>query len=520
LKQVFHILRKDIRHLGIEVVLSIAVLIAYSAHEMYAFRVRSLMGARFWSIVLPVLLPITWWILIVRLIQGETLTGDRQFWITRPYEWKKLLAAKAIFILVFINVPGFLIGVIFLVKTGFNPAYYLIGLAWMQLYLVVVPLLPMVALATVTRNITQSLLAALAIVLYVAGMLALEAVRPESSLSPGFDADWIEGALVLVVSVLVIGLQYVRRKTNLSRALLAGTAGLIALIEFVAPYAANGERLFPRQAEGQPAALRALFDPKKPPVPDTPLDRDRNEPVEIAIPFVISGLPGNHAAVVDGVKLDLQAQDGFQWSSHWQSWGYYYPIFSAQADTESHWQETFKMERKVFDHLQQAPTKGRVSLALRIFRNGNALQITASAGEFAVPGVGRCWIDGDDFSDIGCYSPLQKPTVLMRTDPSASTCSQSRGEEKLPSARGVLFAWEWGSGPGPDYGIDPIDYFKFSLSKYPLKAHICPGTPLLVTFPENIERTRIEFAINDLNVDDYRQIGVGFLTITPRTRGK
>jgi len=30
------------------------------------------------------------------VVHAESLVGDRQFWITRPYEWKKLLTAKAL----------------------------------------------------------------------------------------------------------------------------------------------------------------------------------------------------------------------------------------------------------------------------------------------------------------------------------------------------------------------------------------------------------------------------------------
>ena len=32
-------------------------------------------------------------------------SGDRQFWITRPYRWQSLLGAKVRFVLVFLNLP-------------------------------------------------------------------------------------------------------------------------------------------------------------------------------------------------------------------------------------------------------------------------------------------------------------------------------------------------------------------------------------------------------------------------------
>ena len=46
-----------------------------------------------------------WAFLCARLIQAEPIPGDRQFWITRPYEWSSLLGAKLLFVVVCIGIP-------------------------------------------------------------------------------------------------------------------------------------------------------------------------------------------------------------------------------------------------------------------------------------------------------------------------------------------------------------------------------------------------------------------------------
>jgi len=57
---------------------------------------------------LPLLLaPLACWVLAVTLIHEERLIGDEQYWLTRPYTWKDLVAAKALFLVVFVNVPLF-----------------------------------------------------------------------------------------------------------------------------------------------------------------------------------------------------------------------------------------------------------------------------------------------------------------------------------------------------------------------------------------------------------------------------
>ena len=98
MKQVWHIFRKDVRHYWREGAVSILLMAAFAWNEMrrwnpadaYVFGFN-----RFLSTGLPIiLLMLSWWLVVARVVQGESLVGDRQFWITRPYEWKKLLAAR------------------------------------------------------------------------------------------------------------------------------------------------------------------------------------------------------------------------------------------------------------------------------------------------------------------------------------------------------------------------------------------------------------------------------------------
>ena len=106
---------------------------------------------------------------MIRVVQGESLVGDRQFWITRPYEWPKLLGSKIAFVLVFVCVPLLVLQIVLLRSAGFHPANYVTGLLWMQATLLMF-VLPMAALATVTATIVQLLLALLIVVLYLIGM--------------------------------------------------------------------------------------------------------------------------------------------------------------------------------------------------------------------------------------------------------------------------------------------------------------------------------------------------------------
>src|SRR4029077_3899793 len=165
MKQILNIFKKDVRHYWHEGVVSIALMAAFAWYDPrswanegvtgYAYEAGSFFfNSRFLSGLVDVLLPISWAFVIVRVIQGESLVGDRQFWVTRPYEWKRLLVAKILFILVFINFPLLVADVILLATAGFQPTHYVVGLLWMQA-MIALCLLLIAALATVTASVVQ-----------------------------------------------------------------------------------------------------------------------------------------------------------------------------------------------------------------------------------------------------------------------------------------------------------------------------------------------------------------------------
>jgi hypothetical protein len=87
MNQIIHVFRKDVRRHWLELSISLVLLAAFAWREprewKSAFDTDPL--SHFLSGVLSVLVPISWSLLIVRIIHGESLVGDRQFWVTRPY---------------------------------------------------------------------------------------------------------------------------------------------------------------------------------------------------------------------------------------------------------------------------------------------------------------------------------------------------------------------------------------------------------------------------------------------------
>src|SRR6266446_4223480 len=107
MRQALHIFAKDVRCFWLQIEVSLLVVAAFT---WVALR-RSPLGTDLSHIspeawdTATFLVLVAGLILIVSVIHAEALPGDRQFWLTRPYSWKSLLAAKALFVFTFVNIP-------------------------------------------------------------------------------------------------------------------------------------------------------------------------------------------------------------------------------------------------------------------------------------------------------------------------------------------------------------------------------------------------------------------------------
>jgi hypothetical protein len=107
MSQALHIFRKDVRHNRLQIAAYALILTLFVIIEPMVAT-----GIRISNPVLPLLIsllkfliPACWVVIIVRVVHAEALVGDRQFWITRPYRWQSLLAAKTLFIALVLVVP-------------------------------------------------------------------------------------------------------------------------------------------------------------------------------------------------------------------------------------------------------------------------------------------------------------------------------------------------------------------------------------------------------------------------------
>ena len=514
MNQVWNIFRKDARHHWPEIAASLALLVAFawldirswsSFDDGIATGAAAAFSFFFVSQMLPglikPLLLLSWMFLIVRVVHEESLVGDRQFWVTRPYDWKPLLAAKVLFVLTFINFPLLCIDAFLLALAGFHPTHYVAGLLWMQLLWILVLFVSIAALASVTKNIPQMLLAVLFVVLYVIGISALSSIIRRSGFSGSLDL-W-SGLIVISTAVAMILIQYSRRKTALSRWLMVGVCALLTLISVATPVVVPDRTMIAREYPVSSGALPVELELMRPDKSQGSFSPAYNGEVSIKIPLSVAGIPKDSFLKLDGMIVTLTNANGFHWDSGWQT-----NALSFFPDQKiSH--IVFQVKQNIFDQINAGPATARFLLAFTRYSNKNQRQFVVPSGEFRLPGIGLCSIESQYSRNIRCLAPLRKPTYLLVTsEADASTCPRANTEAPPhgvfvhASVQGMPGPAEIGVSPVVQVAVYPSDWDWFAGQM--VNPGICPGTLLTLSNPEVAGRSSLELQFDNLALGDFR----------------
>ena len=505
--QVIHIFRKDVCRHWIEIALSSAILVLFAWNEPSKWVPRPFSESIFRDMFSGWLAPIVtigWLFLILRVVHAESLVGDRQFWITRPYEWKKLLAAKTLFLVTFINVP-FLVAQVFLLwKAGFASSRFITGVLWLQLMWIVILILPMVTLATVTSSFTQTGLAVLGIIVSLIGLAALNSETANRGLSIArWIPEWLPPALLLSVFVAVIVWQYARRRTTESRWLLVGAVVAVLVITEVRPQEAFTADGFLPPAAGQGLPVQLSFDLARRLSSDTSIRVPMKNEVQVWIPLLVSGIAQNSAVSIDGVKVEIEASEVPRWNSGWIR------SFSELLPTQPTTETNFTVDKAFLEQVKDMSAKVHILFALTSFGPAEVRRVIATADTFGVPSVALCTIYREEADRLRCRSPLKYPFLLASTHSEETTCltpGAPPGTVFYARTRG------WGSVVS---GISPVEVFdpsfvQWSKPNSDFRVRFCPGTPLTFSLLQERQHTQSELTIDGLRLADYsRQINSG-----------
>ena len=492
MRQTLHIFKKDVRHLWFEIAVAITVVVAFAfTGARRALWLSDPVANRTaaWTMVL-VLLPLTWWTLIARVIHSEALPGDRQFWITRPYSWKRLLAAKALFILAFINLPMFLADVSIVRAYGLHPlGTELPGLLWSQALLAILFVLPIAALSALTTGFVQLTFAILAPC--VVG-LAVAVIVPEMVLGLFLGgSEWVKtyySFLVISVSApAILVWQYSTRKTAAARLFAVVSAILAVLGTALIPWSAafKMQSWFSKQNVGQPLA-RVDFDSTNKWLTRAVLER--NDRVRVELPLNVAALPRGMSAEPEGFSVHLEAPDGRTWHAEGAL-----PRYASNTREELSLGVT--VDGAFYRNVKDEPIKVRGSLYLTVFGKWRTARVPLEDKPVPVEHVGVCAASGgaDRQSHfLICTSAFRSPPVLVSyrfIESTAGTAEAGTSTEPRPMSYSPFPA---------EPGIVPVRQdFTFSIAHAALsEARVDTAEPLA-----HIQRN---FEIDHLRLGDFQ----------------
>jgi len=511
--QILHIFKKDARRHWPEILISLALLALFTRHELHPWAKESTafsLGQFFLrsQYITPALL-LFWSFLILRIIQGETLVGDRQWWITKPYVWWKLLAAKILFIFVFITVPLFHTQLFLLLEAHFPVVPNLGGVLLFQLSLFCVLFLPSLVLGSLTRNLAQALLG-VAIIFFTlfAGFWIMTKIPSSSSNMLPSLAEHIQGLLELSCLTAIPAWQFARRRRWTSFGALLGIAAIAFLIAVFAPYAKTLEKEYPLvSADSAPAQF--TIRPFEQMQGKRRVWSDAASEVNIYVPLEVSGILPGSVVTVDSLKVTADTSDESYWSRGW--YGRWDEIWPGQQRKELR----YEVDRAKYEKLKTVPLHLHIELALSEFQESQVRELIVGSGIFHDEALGTCRLNPMGDSEIQCLKPLKTPPYMISFDSKDSVCSAGPEDDKS-SVSYIAHAWHRPSDEDfPNPNLNPIDDYSvwFSPSFLSYRSgtgpkasvqdvRVCPGAKLKFADPVFKRQFRVKLDIPSVRLQD------------------
>jgi hypothetical protein len=359
----FRILWKDVQCLRLEIATSLALLLLVTTLDI--LRSDAVPGPA--EGMLNLLLAAAWALLIGRLVLQDPLTGDQQFWVTRPYGKGRLFIAKLLFPCLIIHLPVAIAHVVILTSHGFSIGDALATLAQKQGLLLAGLTLPCLAIASICRRLTQY-----AVVVLLAG--AGIALITQGDV-PG--ADWMQEsetrrrvALVVItgVSIAMLALSYGARRI-LSGRIIGATGALAATGFLVFLPTSAADRLRCRFSAGSTAPAVELSEPSQKLAMRMGL---AGAPFKaFLIPVQVTGLDSVQRFRNRQLSLTIKGKDGSQWKPAVRG----APAAGLFTDPSGAIWQTISLTPKEAVQAEQSPVNIVGSSVLNIDRGSPAVRI-------------------------------------------------------------------------------------------------------------------------------------------------
>jgi hypothetical protein len=469
--------------------------------------------------VIPVAMFGLWVFLTIRVVHGECLVGDREFWQTRPYTGTKLLAAKGLFLVYCLNVPILITQIFLLIHSVIPLSWELVpGLLFLQLEFGTIVTFSAFVLAAVTESLTQWILAVGGLFIFGLVVSWFPWDKLPGTLIGQENIGTMIGAIFTVPALLLaLVWQYTRRTVWLARLAIGLVALTVPVVILLANTSFIRSAAYSRSDGAPPFQISMLAQTDS---EEHQYFRTKGEFSldTLDIPITFNSTDPDLIVDVEGFRVLITGDNGWKWQSPWLNRSLNFSPRSPTGGFE------FTIPGELADQISRVHADASVEIAYQVHRLGHAQKIDTSPSRFLVPGVGSChWFDdrSNAFSISGynCVAPLRLPGVLTaEIDSGDLSCKTEKGEPAVAAGHDAS-ATEYGTDAAPaDFDPNPVHEFHFDFGKWspPIKsvldpkndrkASLCRGTPIFVRIATFAGRWQSNFSLGPLKNEKPRSV--------------
>jgi hypothetical protein len=438
---------------------------------------------------LPILVFFGIVLVTISAVHQDPLPGVRQDWLTRPVKRRDVCLAKALFVLLLILGPIFLIDIAEQLTLRLPLPTSIAAAASRALVLLGVLGLPALVLGAITRSFADALIFAVAATFAVMllFLIALTVLPPGTLPPPQGSMEWVKimcALLVLAVAaVIALWFQYTHRRTVLARVMaLAGV--LLAMATMLGLPSASAMAIQRWTWGNSPGggAIALQFVPDRSPdsakvgdalpMGSQPGNKSQDavtaaavaameqsashQYAQLRLPLLIAGMATGNILWADQITLHAIAADGTVYAAgsgacirapNGRGVGCRLNQLEIRA-VESHnpgvlGTPQLNLPLAIYERIKDQPVRLELNFALTTFKPKPALLIGTSADARQLPDLGSCAsrIDADgDEVELHCLTSVNMPSCI------AAALEDTRSDRRNPELHRCL----------PDYAPFPL----------------------------------------------------------------
>lgn len=395
-------------------------------------------------------------VLIATVVHEDSVVGMRQDWLVRPIRRRDLLAAKLLFLLLTVQVPLLLAGVIGGLANGF-PLWPSLSEALSQnIYFLIGFTLPVFAFVSLTGSTSEAL--GVAFMMIVGSILGLNVlILPITGNPLGSTSNtglaWIpltfRFAIYFSGALTILVLQYFRRATRASWLVLTASVAICifsALVPWKVVFALQ-KAIAPAPIEAQSIAVRfnpgclqsatATLPVRNPAIAKGDQNQEMNEDTILHIPLLFIGIPRGSILKINSTfaRITVSHTTRKQIISAMADRGDFEVPDDDQRTSEPRLvDEILHVRSNIYARIKDAPVTLQLEYSVTLLKLSSTHTIPAVNGDVLITGLGHCKTRLNDSQtevylkclDIGNTSQcttalLQNPTTGLH-NPSLHGC--------------------------------------------------------------------------------------------------